>query len=125
MTDSTPIPFRDSEHEPPGDPTTIKAINERFRKGSERMDRFEAALLDTNMLLDDNTELTRANTSMTKEMHEVWMFAKGGILTIAKVGRFIGRVGVWLRKAVMWTAPPVAAVVAGYHALKAWAHWGT
>ncbi len=122
---SAPIPFRDSEDESANDPTTIAAINARFKKGTERMNRFEHVLGLTNSLLGENTRMTRVNTEMTEDVHEILMFAKSGILTLGKIGSFLARWGHRMRKAVMWAAPPIAAVVAGYHALKAWAHWGS
>lgn len=122
MTDSKPIPFRDSEDEHPDDPTTVAAINERFRRGSERMNRFEKALGDTNALLGENTRMTRVNTEMTEDVHEILMAAKSGIATIGKVGRGLGTTGRWIRKAVMWTVPPIMAVVGAWHAWQKWWH---
>lgn len=106
------------------DVETIRSINERFDRGRARMARMEAELQGMRTDLRANTSLTAEQNEMTAEMHEVWMTAKGGIATVAKFGRGLGKTGLWLRKAVMWVAPPVAAVVAAYHALKAWLHWG-
>jgi hypothetical protein len=91
-------------------PTTIAAINERLRQGSERMDRIEASMA--------------ANTDMTRDVHEVILAARSGFAAIAKFGRGLAITGGWIAKAVRWLAPVVIAVVAIYHGIGALVHGG-
>lgn len=73
--------------------------------------------------VDANTAMTKVNTDMTADVHEILMFARSGINAIGSFGRGLATVGRGLRKAFIWLTPIAVGAVAVYHAGQAAWHW--
>lgn len=105
-----------NNNNPPDFPERLLVIEAR---GVAMFEQIEALKKD----VDANTRMTKVNTDMTTDVHEVLMYARSGINAIGKFGRGLAMVGRGLRKVVIWTTPIVVGAVAVYHAAAALLHW--
>jgi hypothetical protein len=127
--DSGPVPFDGRPDEAATEnPTTIAAITARLNRGGQRMARFELRMKNLEDSVRANTALTKADHDMTQEIRDFITNVKTGIYAVARFGRGLARLGIWMRRAVLWAGPPIGIVVAAWHgagdAIKSWLHWG-
>lgn len=126
LDDSAPIPLGkgEVEHEPPKDPTTIAAINERFARGAARMNRFETRMGGLETSVKEGVAVSKADHAMTTEVYEIVVMGKRFFGYLGKLGSGIAFLIVWGRKALIWIGTPIAAGIGLWNAVKAALHIG-
>lgn len=95
----------------------LDAIETAQKVVAGRMETFEG-------LLAENTAQTRANSDMTRDVHEMLLAWRAGMNALAKFGRGLAWVGIWVLKILKVGGAIAAAVYAIWLLIYAYTHGG-
>jgi hypothetical protein len=87
---------------------SLDSIIGRLRYGGERMDMLEERLGRIEKSMDHNTDMTR-------DVHELLVAVRSGLVTLAKVGRGLAAIGRWLHRFFKWALPIAAGIAFIWH----------